>query len=240
MAARSSCFAFKGKREDLRTIGERLDVATVLEGTVRRSGSRLRITAQLVNAADGYQMWSERYDREMTDVFELQDEIANAIALRLRGALADEDEKSKARSGTKNIEAYEMFLRGRALQHKRGRFMHEAVQCLERAIELDPGFAEPKAWLADSYRLMSTFGSSPYSEVMPLAKRLAREALAIDDSIADAWAFLRVCSSSTTGATNCPIATGNEHLGLSRGMHGPERSVRCGDMRAATGVRTRH
>ena len=190
VAARSSCFAFKGKREDLRTIGERLDVATVLEGTVRRSGSRLRITAQLVNAADGYQMWSERYDREMTDVFELQDEIANAIALRLRGALADEDEKSKARSGTKNIEAYEMFLRGRALQHKRGRFMHEAVQCLERAIELDPGFAEPKAWLADSYRLMSTFGSSPYSEVMPLAKRLAREALAIDDSIADAWATL--------------------------------------------------
>src|SRR5262252_2447911 len=82
VAARTSCFAFKGRREDLRAIGERLDVATVLEGTVRRSGTRLRITVQLANAADGYQLWSERYDREMTDVFAVQDEIAHAIAAR--------------------------------------------------------------------------------------------------------------------------------------------------------------
>jgi TolB-like protein len=84
VAARTSCFAFKGRREDLRLVGEKLDVATVLEGTVRRSGSRLRITAQMVHAADGYQLWSERYDREMTDVFEVQDEIARKIDEALR------------------------------------------------------------------------------------------------------------------------------------------------------------
>jgi serine/threonine-protein kinase len=190
VAARTSCFTFKGKREDLRTVGEKLDVATVLEGSVRRSGSRLRITVQLVNAADGYQLWSERYDRELTDVFELQDEIAAAIAGRLRGALRTEVERGQARSGTKNLEAYELFLRGRALLLKRGRFLPEGIACLERAIALDPDYAEALAWLADSYRLKSTFGTEPFGEVMPKARQLAEKALAIDPGNADAWGAL--------------------------------------------------
>ncbi len=186
VAARTSCFAFKGRREHLRTVGEKLDVTTVLEGSVRRSGSRLRITVQLVNVADGYQLWSERYDREMTDVFELQDEIAKAIASRLRGTLHEEADRGRARHGTKNLEAYELFLRGRALQNKRGRFLPEAIACFEQAIALDPRYAEPMAWLADSYRLMGVFGTAPAGEVMPKAQAIAERALAIAPGMAEA------------------------------------------------------
>jgi serine/threonine-protein kinase len=189
VAARTSCFAFKGRREDLRQVAEKLDVTTVLEGTVRRSGSRLRITAQLVNAADGYQLWSERYDREMTDVFAVQDEIANAIATRLRGTMHADVEHVRARGGTKNLEAYELLLRGRALQIRRGRFVHQAAACFEQAIALDPQYAEALAWLADSYRLMGTFGVRP-KDVMPKAKALAERALAIDDGMVQAWVTL--------------------------------------------------
>jgi serine/threonine-protein kinase len=190
VAARTSCFAFKGRREDLRTIGERLDVTTVLEGSVRRAGPRLRISVQLVNTADGYQLWSERYDRELTDVFAVQEEIARAIATRLRGTLDDETSRVRARSGTKNLEAYELLLKGRALQNKRGRFLPEAIACFERAIALDPNYAEALAWLSDSYRLLSTFGSTPFSEAMPRAKQLAERALAIDPGLGEAWATL--------------------------------------------------
>jgi serine/threonine protein kinase len=190
VAARTSCFAFKGRREDLRAIGEQLDVATVLEGSVRRAGARLRITAQLVKTADGYQLWSERYDREMTDVFEVQDEIANAIATRLRGTLHDEADRRRARRGTQNLEAYELLLQGRALQNRRGRFLPQAIACFEKAIALDPQYAEAMAWLSDSYRLTGTFGGAPYSEVMPKAKALAERALAIDSGLAEAWATL--------------------------------------------------
>jgi serine/threonine-protein kinase len=190
VAARASCFAFKGRREDLRAIGEKLDVTTVLEGTVRRAGAKLRITVQLANAADGYQLWSERYDREMTDVFAVQDEIASAIATRLRGTLQGDEDRSRARGGTKNLQAYELVLRGRALLAKRGRFMVEAIACFEKAIALDPGYAEPLAWLSDSYRLMGTFGGAPLDETMSRAKTLADRALAIDPDLAEAWATL--------------------------------------------------
>jgi serine/threonine-protein kinase len=190
VAARTSCFAFKGRREDLRGIGERLDVATLLEGTVRRAGSRLRITAQLVNAADGYQLWSERYDREITDVFAVQDEIASAIATRLRGTLQQEADRGRARRGTKNLEAYELLLKGRAFQNRRGRFLPQAIVCFERAVALDPQYAEAMAWLADSYRLMGTFGVAPFDEVMPKARELAERAIAIDPSLCEGWGTL--------------------------------------------------
>ena len=190
VAGRASCFAFKGRREDLRVIGERLDVTNVLEGTVRRAGPRLRITVQLANAADGYQLWSERYDRDMTDVFAVQDEIAGAIAARLRGTMRGDADRSRARVGTKNLEAYELLLRGRALQTKRGRFMSQAAACFEKAIALDPQYAEPLAWLSDSYRLMAVFGVAPVAEAMSKAKALAERALAIDPSLSDAWMTL--------------------------------------------------
>ena len=190
VAARASCFAFKGRREDLRAIGEKLDVTTVLEGTVRRAGPRLRITVQLANAADGYQLWSERYDREMTDVFAVQDEIAGAIATRLRGTMHAEADRSRARGGTKNRAAYELVLRGRALLIKRGRFMLQATALFEKAIAIDPQYAEPLASLSDSYRLMGTFGVAPFAEVMSKSRALAERALAIDPGLVEAWATL--------------------------------------------------
>jgi len=184
VAARTSCFAFKGRREDLRLVGEKLDVGTVLEGTVRRSGARLRITVRMVGAADGYQLWSERYDREITDVFAVQDEIAAAIATRLRGTI---EARGPARGGTRNLAAYELLLRGRALQIKRGRFVPQAIACFEQAIALDPGYAEAMASLADSYRLIGVFGSAPAAEYMQKALTLAERALAIDSNLTDAW-----------------------------------------------------
>ncbi len=190
VAARTSCFTFKGRREDLRAVGEKLDVATVIEGSVRRAGARLRIMVQLVNAADGYQLWSERYDREMTDVFELQDEIANAIAARLRVSMRGDAERGRGRQGTRNLEAYELLLRGRALHARRGRFLRPAIGCIEQAVALDPRYAEALGLLSDCYRLMATFGGAPPADASVKAKRLAELAIAIDPQQAQPWATL--------------------------------------------------
>ncbi len=190
VAARTSSFAFKGRGEDLRQVGEKLNVRTVLEGSVRKAGNRLRITAQLVNVADGFQLWSERYDRELTDVFEVQDEIANAIAAKLKPTLAGGAERVVSRRGTTSVEAYDLFLKGRALQYKRGRFILEAVRYFEQAVALDPHYAEALAWMADSYRLIATFSLAPFAQVMPKAKATAEWALAIDPDVAEAHATL--------------------------------------------------
>ncbi len=190
VAARTSCFAFKGRREDLRTVGEKLDVATVLEGSVRRAGTRLRITVQLVNAADGYQLWSERYDRELTDVFELQDAIAGAIATRLRVSMDSDAERGRSRAGTRNLEAYELMMRGRALHSKRGRYLPRAIECFEQAVALDPRYAEALGLLSDSYRLMSTFGVAPPENATLKARGLAEQAIAIDPGQAEPWSTL--------------------------------------------------
>jgi serine/threonine-protein kinase len=190
VAARTSCFAFKGRREDLRAVGEKLDVATVLEGSVRRSGARLRITVQMVKVADGYQMWSERYDREMTDVFAVQDEIAAAVAARLKVALHGPAARGGGRRGTASLEAYELFLRGRALQYRRGGSILDAARLFEQAIAIDPAYAEAHAWLADSYRLLGTYGMAPALEVMPRARAAAEKALALDPDDCEALATL--------------------------------------------------
>ena len=186
VAARSSCFAFKGRREDPRAVGERLGVTTVLEGTLRRAGQRLRVTVQLVNVADGMQLWSERYDRELTDVFAVQDEIAAAIAKRLSVTLGEGGQ----RRGTQSLEAYELLLKGRAFQLRRGRFLANAIECFEGALALDPDYAEAMAWLADSWRLLGTFGVAPPREMYPKARALAERALAIDPGLAEAWATI--------------------------------------------------
>jgi serine/threonine-protein kinase len=143
VAARTSCFALKGKTEDLRVIGERLGVRHVLEGSVRKAGTRLRITAQLTGARDGYTVWSERFDREMTDVFALQDELASAIAGKLQLSLLDSGE-SAPRKGPRNVEAYELMLKGRVLLGQRGRAIVDAIPCFERAVLLDPELVD--AW----------------------------------------------------------------------------------------------
>jgi serine/threonine protein kinase/Flp pilus assembly protein TadD len=146
VTSRTSAFAFKGKREDVRKIGEQLNVRTVLEGSVRKSGQRLRISAQLVNVADGYQLWSETYNRQMADVFDIQDEIAQNIAKALKVILT-EDAKPNA---PQSAEAYEFYLRGRQFFHQfRRRGFEFAEEMFTRAIEIDPGYARAFAGIAD-------------------------------------------------------------------------------------------
>jgi len=148
VAGRTSSFKFKGTNEDLRIIGEALNVTNVLEGSVRKSGTRLRITAQLIDTENGYHLWSDTYDRELTDVFAIQDEIAaqvvEALKVHLLGA-----EVAAANPGTDNIEAYNQLLRGRFyLEHTTAENLEKAVAAYNKAIELDPNFARAYTGLA--------------------------------------------------------------------------------------------
>jgi serine/threonine-protein kinase len=190
VAARTSAFSFKGKRQDLRVIGEKLGVATVLEGSVRKAGNRLRITAQLISTADGYHLWSARYDRELTDVFAVQEEIAQAIATKLQVTLAKPPEDRAARPTTTQVDAYELCLKGRALMWQRGGAILQALACFERAIALDPDYAAAHAGLAEAIRVQSLYGFARSTDVMPRAKAALERALALEPNLADAMATL--------------------------------------------------
>ena len=186
--ARTSAFAFKGKNEDIRRIAEALGVTHVLEGSVRRAGARIRVTAQLIHAADGTHLWSQRYDRELADMFAVQDEIAAAIAGALQLKLVPAPERRMP-----SLPAYEAYLRYRYYQWG---FTHEASrrsrECLEQALALDPGFALPYVGLADYHFALATVGALPASEAMPKARDLARRALEIDPDLAEAHAMLGI------------------------------------------------
>lgn len=186
VVARSSAFSFKGKHIDPRVVGEQLNVRTILEGSVRRADNRLRIAAQLINAADGYHLWSERYDREMKDVFEIQDEIARSIAERLKVGLEGGGQEPLVRAGTKNLEAYQLYLKGRALLYRRGSGIPRAVECFERAVKLDPEYALAWAGLADSYTTLGYNGFARPEASMPKGMEAARRAVALDPSLAEA------------------------------------------------------
>jgi TolB-like protein/Flp pilus assembly protein TadD len=185
VAARTSSFSFKGKTTDIADIGAKLNVATVLEGSVRRSGNRVRVTVKLVDVANGFQLWSERYDREMADIFDLQDEIARAIAERLKVTLTAAASERLVKAATANVEAYELYLRARALLLKRGRHVAEGIECLRRAVDLDPGFAAAWAGLADAYSVRGYWGMAPPGETMPKALTAARRAVQLDPNLAE-------------------------------------------------------
>ena len=155
VASRTSSFAFKGKNEDITEIGRKLKVSTVLEGSVRKMGNRLRIAAQLINVADGYQLWSERFDRDVEDVFAIQDEISLAIFNALRVILSEGEKKAIERDRSVNMQAYEYYLRGRQFIHQWSRSgLEYARQMFRRAIEIDPDYALAYAGLADSCSLL--------------------------------------------------------------------------------------
>jgi serine/threonine-protein kinase len=187
VAARTSCFAFKGKHEDLRAVADRLGVRQVLEGSVRKAGARLRITAQLITAADGCHLWSERYDRTMDDVFAVQDEVAAAIAAKLQLTLSP---TATSRPAPASAEAYELLLKGRVLLNRRGRSILEARGYLERAVALDPNNAEAHGLLGDCYRLHGIYGIAPPVEMVPRARAEAERALALDPDHVEALATL--------------------------------------------------
>ena len=189
VAARMSAFSFKGKNADLRTVGDQLNVATVLQGSVRKAGNRVRISAQLMAVSDGYQLWSERYDRELVDVFAVQDEIASAIAERLQ--LTFEKRRSTpVKATTGEIQAYELVVRARSLTAQRGRAILEAIECLERAIELTPDNAAAHAALGNAYRVKAQYGLATAAICHPFVEKELGRALELDPANAEAMGHL--------------------------------------------------
>jgi len=188
VVARTSVFALKGKDQDVREIGEQLSVGSVLEGSVRRSGNTLRVTAQLVDTADGYHLWSERYDRELEDVFVIQDEIAENIARELRLILSDEEKRAITKAPTDNVEAYDYYLRGRQYFHQtRKKSLQYAREMFERAIDVDPNFALAHAGIADCSSLLHMY--YPSKEVtLGQADTASQKALQLDPESAEAHA----------------------------------------------------
>jgi serine/threonine protein kinase/tetratricopeptide (TPR) repeat protein len=190
VAARSSSFSFKGQRAEIGDIASKLHVATVLDGSVRRSGSRIRVTAQLVDAGSGFQLWSERYDREMADVFDLQDEIAHAIAAKLKVTLAGGRSGRLVKPLTANVEAYELYLRGRGLIAMRGKHVDEGMECLRLAVDRDPSFAAAWAGLSDGYTVQGYWGAGPPDETLSKALTAARRAVRLDPQLGEAHCAL--------------------------------------------------
>lgn len=186
VAARSSAFSFKGKHVDSRVIGEQLKVRTILEGSVRRAGNCLRITAQLVNAGDGYHLWSERYDRESKDIFEIQDEIARSIASRLKLTLEAKSQGALVKPGTTSVEAYSLYTKARALMYRRGAMILLALECLKQAVAIDPDYALAWAGMADTYALLGFYGFVHPQTSRPKWREAANHALAADESLAEA------------------------------------------------------
>jgi serine/threonine protein kinase/tetratricopeptide (TPR) repeat protein len=184
VAARTSAFSFKGSGVDLRTIGEKLNVTTVLEGSVRRAGDRVRITAQLSEVANGYQLWSERYDRELKDIFDVQDEIAKAIVDRLRVTLAAGKGDRLVAQATTNIEAYQLYLRGRALVDRRGASVPAGLDLLRAAAELDPSYSLAWAGIADALTVLAYSGAARGSESKSQAMAAAKRSIELDPSSA--------------------------------------------------------
>ncbi len=193
VAARTSAFSFKGKKEDLRTVGEKLNVATVLEGSVRKAGGRVRITVQLIGVADGYHIWSERYDRELTDIFVIQDEIATAVAEKLKVTLHG-DTKALVEPPTESVAAYELYLKGRAQLHGLGHTMREAVRCFTQAIALDPEFAHAHAALGEALAFLVLYGLVSPELVRDQATDSARAALTLAPKLADAHHTAGLCA----------------------------------------------
>jgi TolB-like protein/Tfp pilus assembly protein PilF len=190
VVARTSAFAFKGKDLDIREIGRKLDVQHILEGSVRKSGSRLRITAQLINVADGFHLWSEQYDREIKDIFAIQDEIAHEIVKKLKINLMSED-KSQAPSRIENIEAYQRFLRGRHLLSKYTLVsLYKAIDCFSQVLDEYPDFPPALVGMADAYFFLGFLDLMPPRESFPKAKEMAKKAIALDPSLANAHSLL--------------------------------------------------
>ncbi len=190
VVARTSAFRFKGDAPDLREVGEKLNVKTVLEGSIRKAGNRLRINAQLINTEDGYHLWSERYDRDMDDVFAVQDEIARTVVERLKVALLGADAPLVKRQ-TRSIDAYNLCLRGRFFHAKRNRNgFSQAIECFQLASAKDPDYPQPYADLANVYTSLMFLGWSAPREIMPKVRQLAAKALALDDTVSVAHLVL--------------------------------------------------
>ncbi|MEP7143037.1 MAG: adenylate/guanylate cyclase domain-containing protein [Ferruginibacter sp.] len=187
VTSRTSVFAFKGKNTDIRDIAIQLNVDKVLEGSVRKSGNRVRITTQLINAADGYHIWSESYDRDLNDIFEVQDEISGIIANKLRENLTTAQKAAQLiNAPTKNIDAYTLYLKG---LHYWNRLTpadaRKAIECFEQAIAIEPGYALAYAMIAGAYSYLGATGQELPRKAFEIVYRYAQKALNLDSSIAE-------------------------------------------------------
>jgi len=187
VAARTSAFAFKGKSVDAREIGERLRVRTLLEGSVRKAGDQVRVTAQLINASDGYHLWSQSYDRTLADVFAVQDELARSISSNLTRTVTTPPQLVAPQ--TRKPEAYNLYLRGRhAWAQARPQGFAQALTFFQQALELDPNYAHAHAWLGYAYAMLGfeEFGVLPPEQAIPPARAAALRAVDLDDTLPDA------------------------------------------------------
>jgi serine/threonine protein kinase/tetratricopeptide (TPR) repeat protein len=189
VAARTSAFQFKDRGSSIKTIGEQLEVKTVLEGSIRKSGNRLRITAQLINVEDGFHIWSDKYDRDLDDIFAIQDEISLAIVDKLRVKLLGKERSALVKRHTVNQEAHNLYLKGLYFWNRRLEGgMKIAMEHFLQAIDKDPGYALAHAGVADTYNISGLFGFAPPKEIFAKAKAAANRTLEIDDSLGEAHA----------------------------------------------------
>jgi eukaryotic-like serine/threonine-protein kinase len=189
--ARSTMFSFKGKNIDPRAVGEQLGVEAVLTGRVVQRGDSLAVQADLVNVADGSQMWGEQFNRKLTDIVVLQGEVARDVSNRLRTKLTGADEQRLAKTYTANPEAYQHYLRGRFYWNKRtAKDLHKAVEYFQQAGSTDPNYAPAYAGLADAYSLLPTYGGGQPREMFTKAREAAVKALSLDSQLAEAHVSL--------------------------------------------------
>ena len=181
VAGRTSSFRFKGTAVDIQEVGEKLKVSTVLEGSVRRQGDRVKISVRLLNVEDGYQLWSEQFESTLTDMFKIQEEIAVAISQRLKVTLLQNESLKLGKGLTQNSEAYDAVLKGRFFWDKR--LLKESEKYFKQAIELDPNFAAAYVGLAETYVISPFFRFGSPAETMPKAQEAAEKAIQLDSSL---------------------------------------------------------
>jgi len=190
VASRTSAFQFRGQKYDIKSIAETLGVATVLEGSIRKSGNRIRITAQLINATDGFHLWSQTYERELEDIFVIQDELAKAIVSALQIQIIDTG-GSLVTEQTTNIEAYNLYLQGRYFWNKRNpQALERSIKYFQDAIEKDSLYAMAYSGLADSFLMLSGWGYSTPSEIFPKGMEAVLRAIHLDNTLGQAYASL--------------------------------------------------
>jgi TolB-like protein/Flp pilus assembly protein TadD len=188
VAARTSSFQFKGQSPDVHEVGRRLDVGAVLEGSVRKSGNRLRVSAQLISVKDGYQLWSESYDRDLADIFAVQEDVARSIVAALRLRLAPAGATALAVRPTGDLQAYDLYLKGRfAWNQRNSTALPEAVRYLEQAVARDSSFARAWSALAQAYLLVVPYAGGVPADTWRKAEAAARKALALDSTSAEAY-----------------------------------------------------
>jgi serine/threonine protein kinase len=191
VAARTSSFSFKGKEIDIREIGKSLNVGSVLEGSVQKAGNRLRITAQLISVVDGYHLWSERFDRDMKDIFAVQDEISMAIVEKLKVELGTGEKEKVTKKHTQNKDAYNLYLKGRYFWNRRYKGdMIKAVSYYHRAISKDPRYALPYVGVADVFNIFGMWAYIHPKDAYTKSRAMLQKALEIDSELSEAYSSL--------------------------------------------------